>query len=232
MRATRKSYPHYLVLSRKFFTFKNKRHLPTWLAVVLSWFLRLVGMTYRVKFDDPHGVLDKLLSGSKFVIALWHNRILFAPVLIPRKYLTHTAVLISASRDGEYIATLVRQFGLKAVRGSSSRGATAALLGLRHQLEECISPILTVDGPRGPRYSIHSGAVALAQMTQTPIVPLALNSRHYWSLKSWDKLQIPWPFTRVTIRFGAPLAIAENTAIDDANAQLRAAMLDITADKD
>lgn len=187
-------------------------------------------MTYRVHFDDPHGMLSSLLAGNKFVLTLWHNRILFAPVLIPRKYLTHTAVLISASRDGEYIATLVRQFGLNVVRGSSSHGASAALLGLLHQLEIGISPILTVDGPRGPRYSIHPGAVALAQMTQTQIVPLALNSRHYWQLKSWDKLQIPWPFTRVTIRFGAPLSIDAKNAVADANAQLREAMLEITED--
>ena len=204
--------------------------MPTWLAVVLSWFLRLIGSTYRVHFDDQYSIMPSILAGNKYVLTLWHNRILFAPVLIPRKYLTHTAVLISASRDGEYIATLVRQFGLNVVRGSSSRGATAALLGLFRQLKNGGCPILTVDGPRGPRYCVHPGATALAQMTQTPIVPLVVNARHYWQLKSWDKLQIPMPFSHITIRFGAPISVAVNASLDDANARLRGAMLLITED--
>lgn len=213
---------------RKLFTFKNKRHMPKWLAVALSYLLRVVGWTYRVTIEDPAGVLDAVLSGERFVLAMWHNRILFAPVLVPRRHLEHVAVLISASRDGEYIATIARQFGLQVVRGSSSRGALGALLGLRQKLDAGDSVLLTVDGPRGPRYCVHPGAAALSLHCGAPLVPMSINARHCWHAASWDRLQIPWPFTRVTVRFGRPLALPRGCSAEAGSEMLRQAMLEIS----
>ena len=209
---------------------KKMRHMPCFLAVLLLWFLRLVACTYRVRIADPAGALPRILTDS-FVLSLWHNRILFTPALISRRYLERVAVLISASRDGGYISAIVRRLGLQVVRGSSSRGAAGALLGLHRKLADGNSVLLTVDGPRGPRYCIHQGAVALARQCGVPLLPLALNARHYWQLRSWDGMQIPWPFSTVTLRFGTPFAVGPDEDIPAAAERLREAMLAITEDR-
>ena len=215
---------------KKIFTFKNKRDLPRPLAWLIAGLLRLYAWTFRVTIDDPHGVLPRL-ANQAFVFALWHNRILFAAPVLPRKYRKFMAVLISASRDGEYITTLVKCFGINVVRGSSSRGGAKALLELRHALEDGLSPILTVDGPRGPRYTVHPGAVALASEGHAPLVPVLFNARHFWQLHSWDKMQIPWPFTRMTMVIGKPMEVPVSFTNADGCEELRKALLAITDDK-
>ncbi len=216
-------------MGRKIFTFKNKRHMPKWLAYILAVFLKIYSWTFRMRIVDPSGVFEHL-DTTPVVFSIWHNRILFVVPMAPRKILEHCSVMISASRDGEYISTLVRLFGLQSVRGSSSRGGARALLELEQSLEQGFSPILTVDGPRGPRYTVHSGAVVLARGKGVPLVPAVVNARHFWQLKSWDKMQIPWPFTRVEIVLGAPLTISPEEENEAANTRLKEALLAITKD--
>ncbi|MBR4124917.1 MAG: hypothetical protein IKR13_01820, partial [Victivallales bacterium] len=96
---------------------------------------------------------------------------------------------------------------------------------------EGFCPLLTVDGPRGPRYTVHPGAVALARDGQAPLVPVLFNAKHYWQLKSWDKMQIPWPFTRMTMIIGKPLDLPLDLPTEDGCEQLRQALLELTVDK-
>ena len=214
----------------KVFTFKNKRHLSKPLAWFLAGVLRLYAWTFRVRIEDPHGVLTQLGKCS-LVVALWHNRVLFAAPVLPRRYRKWLAVLISASRDGEYISTLVKCFGINSVRGSSSRGGARAMLEMRHAMAEGLSPLLTVDGPRGPRYTVHPGAVALARDGRAPLVPVLFNAKHYWQLHSWDQMQIPWPFTRMTMIVGKPLELPSDLSIEVGCEKLRQALAEITLDK-
>jgi lysophospholipid acyltransferase (LPLAT)-like uncharacterized protein len=216
-------------MARKIFTFKNKRHLPTWLAALLAAFVKMVAMTYRLRIDDPHGYLSRQ-EPWPIIVPIWHNRILFLPALAPRGFLERMVVLISASRDGGYVAAFVRFFRLRAVRGSSSRGARAAFLALNRELAAGYSPILTVDGPRGPRYEVHHGVVGLAMHSGAPILPVALNAPKRWNLKSWDGTQIPWPFSRVTLRLGGLLAVAPDEERDAAAQRVQQALLAITED--
>lgn len=215
---------------RKLFTFKNKRYMPLWLARVLAWLMQIWSWTFRINLIDPHGVLAHNVPPPR-IFALWHNRILLAAPQIPDALRPSMSVLISASRDGEYISAFIRYFNLGVVRGSSSRGAVPALLALRRVLEAGRSVILTVDGPRGPRYCVHGGVSSLAVQTGVPVVPVCFNYSHYTTLRSWDRMQIPWPFTRVRIVLGQPLeALPEPTA---AGAEVvRVALLAITDDHD
>lgn len=217
-------------MPRKIFTFKNKRTMPKWLAYVLAFFLKVYSWTFRVKVIDKSGAQKRTCDGKGVVFALWHNRILFSAVLMPKEVLKNSVVLISASRDGEYISTLVKCFGLSSIRGSSSRGGAQALLNLEKALSEGVSTALTVDGPRGPRYTVHSGAVVLSRKIGAPIVPVAINSRHFWQMKSWDKLQVPWPFTSIEVVFGDMLYVSEEETNEEANERLRNALLEITKD--
>ena len=152
---------------RRFFTLKNKRHMPTWLAGILAFFVKLISLTYRVKVVDKEGWYEQQ-DAWPVVVSLWHNRILFIACLVRRSLLERMSVLISASRDGEYVSAFIRFFGLGVVRGSSSRGGVHALLELNHEIKDERSVILTVDGPRGPKYTVHPGAVILAQKNGLP----------------------------------------------------------------
>lgn len=216
-------------MSRKIFTFKNKRHVPVWLAGLLAGLIKVISFSYRLRLDDPHGWLQKQ-SPWPIIVPIWHNRILFLPALAPHGFLDHMVVLISASRDGGYVASFVHFFKLRAVRGSSSRGGREAFLALSRQLREGFSPILTVDGPRGPRYQVHHGVVALAMHSGAPILPVALNAPRRWELKNWDRTQIPWPFSRVTLRLGELLYVAPDEARDTAAERVRQALLRISDD--
>ena len=215
---------------RKIFTFKNKRHLPKWLAWILAGILKLYSWTFRIHIEDPHGVLPQF-GERAFAIALWHNRVLFATPILPRKYRKQMAALVSASRDGEYISTLISCFGMDAIRGSSSRGGAKALLEMRRQAMAGRSLVLTVDGPRGPKYVVHPGAVGLARDGEIPLVPVSFNAKHYWQLHSWDRMQIPWPFTRMTMVVGEPLELPSELSTEEGCEQLRMALLKITCDR-
>ena len=111
-------------------------------------------------------------------------------------------------------------------------GALGALLGLRQKLDAGDSVLLTVDGPRGPRYCVHPGAAALSLHCGAPLVPMSINARHCWHAASWDRLQIPWPFTRVTVRFGRPLALPRSCSAEAGSEMLRQAMLEISRSPD
>ena len=213
---------------RRFFTLKNKRHIPGWLSWLLSWLLRLYFKTLRLKVEDPNGWLVSL-EPSPVVIAIWHNRILFLPCAIPAACRNRCTVLISSSRDGEYISGIVRHFQLGVVRGSSSKGGLHALLELDGELKASRCPVLTIDGPRGPRYGVHPGAIVLAKRNHGPVLPVTFDSERCWQAKSWDGTQVPKPFSRVTLRIGRPIDL-EGSDIRAGQEEVRSGLLALARD--
>ena len=215
---------------RRFFTLKNKRHMPKWIAFLAACLVRLWTWTLRVEVVDPHGFLNPDRVGER-IAAIWHNRLLFAAPLAPQRLRRNASVLISASRDGEYVSTFIRFFDVGVVRGSSSRGGVKAFLEmlevLRHPNQ---TVVLTVDGPRGPMYQPHHGIIGLAQKSGVPIVPISINANHRWNLKSWDRMQIPWPFSKVRFVFGQPFSVADDADMDEALERLKRELMDITVD--
>ena len=162
---------------------------------------------------------------------MWHNRILFLGGIVPKVFRKRCTVLISNSRDGEYISVIARKFDVEPVRGSSSKGALHALHGLSNAIGNGISPVITLDGPRGPRYAPHPGAIMLAMQHNVPVVPFSINASSYWQMKSWDKLQFPKPFSKVEVIFGQPLCIPQGTSREKALDMLKSAMDAVTKDK-
>lgn len=211
------------------FTLKNKRRMPTWLAGVLAYIFKLISLTYRVRVVDEEGWFEKQQPWP-VVVSLWHNRILFIASLVRRQLLERMSVLISASRDGEYVSAFIRFFGLGVVRGSSSRGGVQALLGLFHEIRDGRSVILTIDGPRGPKYTVHPGAVILAQKMDLFVVPVSVNAKHYWQVKSWDNTQIPVPFSTVTLVCGHPFKLPKEMRLEMAKQLIHDKMMEITED--
>lgn len=211
--------------------FRSVKKLPGW----IYWFPALLHkvvfrLFYRLEFIDPHDIC----SSAYGVIGLaWHNRLLFFPAAFPAELRKRTVAVISASRDGQYIADFAAQFGLESVRGSSSRGGAAAQLGALQAIREKKNVVFTPDGPRGPRYVIKRGPVQLASKTGAKIIPVAINASACWSLKSWDGFQIPKPFSKLTLILGAPIEIPPDLdagELEKYRKLVEQAMLDITRD--
>jgi lysophospholipid acyltransferase (LPLAT)-like uncharacterized protein len=182
-----------------------KQRLIAW-GIVAA--LRAAFVTQRLSLRDPHDALREVES-RPVIFAIWHNRLALAPFLHRRFSRRHRPLtaLISASRDGALLSAILEKFRIQPVRGSSSRRGAQAILELRARAEEGHDIAITPDGPRGPRYRVQPGVVALARLTGMPIIPVAPNARRRLDLRSWDRFQVPLPFTFVEVRVGAPLFV-------------------------
>ena len=135
---------------------------------------------------------------------MWHNCSTFSPWAMKGKNLT---CMVSASRDGEYIARLAALFGNRTIRGSSSKNSSSATRAVLKLLRAGESIALTPDGPRGPKYSVQLGVVWLAAAAKVPIVPFHIEASRQWRLNSWDNHRFPKPFSTIHIGFGKPVTI-------------------------
>jgi len=174
--------------------------LITWVGFLA---IRLIGPTLRlaVSFEDgaPAGIETRPM-----VLAFWHNCI-FPATYIWREL--QIRVLSSDSFDGEWTGRIIRKFGFVKVRGSSSRGAVRALLGMRRELEQGWAVAFTIDGPRGPRFVAKPGPVLLARATGAPMVAFHIAVEKAWILNTWDQSMIPKPFSRAMMRVSRQIAV-------------------------
>lgn len=183
---------------------------PKWhqrLAAWLVWItLRLLAATLRYRINDPHGFTTRKDCGQA-IYCIWHNRLALSMKLYfafgrRRHQAAGLAGLVSASNDGAFLAAILERFGVLPVRGSSSRRGPQALLELTTWAERGYDLAITPDGPRGPRYVVQEGAMALAQVTGLPVVPVSYHLSRKIQLKSWDQFQIPLPFALCEVTAG------------------------------
>ena len=171
------------------------------LAGVGAWLVRLWIFTLRYRIVDRAGVLESPPE-KPLLWVFWHNKLFVMPHLFERYFPGRLgAALASASKDGEIISAFLERFGIRAIRGSSSRGGGRALIEMKRAIEAGYIVAITPDGPRGPRYSISPGVVKLAQITGGLILPIHVTYSSYWQLKTWDGFMIPKPFSRIHITF-------------------------------
>jgi len=184
-------------------------HKPKRSQQVLAWMVFLVERTVtaslRCRWLDHSGLADT--PGDQPVIfCLWHNRLALSMV-VHRRHPRKLAALVSASKDGALLAAVLGRFGVEQVRGSSSRRGPQALLELTSRAQKGYDLAVTPDGPKGPRYVVQEGVIALAQVTGLPIIPVTCNSRRKLCLKSWDRFQIPLPFSRCELILKQPILV-------------------------
>ena len=184
------------------------------LFLMMGWVLRvlvsMIGSTLRWRIEDPSGLLANTPQRS-CIFAFWHNRIFLLPYLFRKHWHSRqrdrVAVLVSASRDGEKLARVLSKFDLICVRGSSSRRGKQALREMTAMVNDGYDAGITPDGPRGPKYHCQDGVIALAQITQAPIIPVSWDVSRKIVVNSWDNFMVPLPFGRATVRIGAPMMI-------------------------
>src|SRR5436305_289298 len=158
----------------------------------LSW--RVEGLA-QLRFEG---------NGPRPIMAFWHGRVLTATYYFRNRGIV---VMISENFDGEWIARIIESFGYGTSRGSTSRGGQRALLQLKREMEQGKPAGFAVDGPRGPARTVQPGVVWLAKLTGNPVVPFHMEASKYWSLGSWDRTQIPRPFSTVALVVGSPIVV-------------------------
>jgi hypothetical protein len=181
---------------------------------ILCAIARLVIATWRIRWvanSNASGKANK--SISPVILCIWHNRLAMGVASQNAEYhklwpANGLAAVVSASRDGAFLASILEHFNIQPIRGSSSRRGPQALLEATTWLsDKGYNIAITPDGPRGPCYKVQEGIVLLAQLTGRPIVPLGYAARPCFKARSWDKFQIPYPFAACKISYTEPIYV-------------------------
>jgi len=177
--------------------------------------LRLIGWTTRKRYVNGDELLERFARGQPVILAFWHGRM----VMMPFAYRGRGACIMNSQhRDGEIISRAIKPFGIDVVRGSSTRGWVGGMKGLLEAYQRGCDLVVVPDGPRGPRYRAKSGVVQLARSTGAPIYPVSYGVTRALSLKSWDELRIPLPFSRVTYVVEAPIEVSAKVTVEEMEA--------------
>ncbi|MDQ2640212.1 MAG: lysophospholipid acyltransferase family protein [Pseudomonadota bacterium] len=188
------------------------------LAPLLLGVIRLWWASCRVvRVVGGEHLEQSLVAHGSLLPCYWHQHELFCGryLLQQRGLGLVPGFLISPSVDGEVPAWIAARLGARVIRGSSTRtGARALRDYYRLLVEEGVSPVITPDGPTGPRFRFKPGALLLAQLSGRPLLPMAFAASRAWTF-GWDRFVLPWPFSRIAISVGAPVMIARNIPLTD-----------------
>lgn len=199
----------------------------------LARYLRFVQASGRWRArGEEHRDAAHALGQGRAVYAFWHSRLslMWAFPGIPRE---RTHVLISAHSDGRLIAGVMERVGMTVITGSSSKGGAHALREMIRAVAAGASIGITPDGPRGPNMVAHGGVVALARAAGVPILPIGFSARRATYLESWDRMQLPLPFSAGLYVFGAPISVPRDAAdLEPWRMQLQTALTAVTAEAD
>ena len=185
------------------------------IAVSISFlYLELIWRTARIQVIGENHLETLAKQGKKVIPVCWHQHLLLCsrywverriPSLIP-------AFLISPSVDGEGPSMLANIYGAKVIRGSSTHTGTRAIRQLCSAIrKEQLSPLITPDGPRGPRFNFKPGALMVAQLSQAPIIPIAFAAHPAKIMSTWDKFVLVPPCARIVVFIGEPIEVPQKT---------------------
>jgi lysophospholipid acyltransferase (LPLAT)-like uncharacterized protein len=205
----------------------RRRRRPWWRAPLLrvatlvappliALALRVLHWTLRVEFVNAAGLMGRWSNGDRVIMTFWHNRMVAMP--IPTAGVP-ISILVSRHRDGEIATRVLRHWGIRAVRGSATRGAVPGFLRLVDAFRADFNLAVVPDGPRGPRYVAKPGVIRLAKATGADVYPVSFAASRVWQLRSWDRLIIPKPFSRVVFEVGNVLRVAPDAEADELERQ-------------
>jgi len=193
-------------------------------AAAIAWLgyplVALLGMTLRWRVGGLD-YLETIHAGRRQpIMVFWHGRILSATY-----YFRHRGIVVMSGQnfDAEWTGRIIKRFGYLRVRGSTSRGAARALRQFVREMASGRPVGFTLDGPRGPACKAQPGAVWLARATGNPILPFHIEAARFWTVRSWDRTQIPKPFSRVAVTIGGPIDVprdADDAVIEETRQEL------------
>jgi len=192
--------------SRKKLTF-GKRLKFFLVRMAGALFVLALGATWRLKFRGLKYEREVRKNGCRPIYAFWHGRLLgLVYAYRDRK----AQIMISEHGDGEMIAQVANQLGFGSVRGSTTRGGLRALRALGRRLDAGFDAAITPDGPRGPRHVLQAGAIYMAMRSGHPLVPVTSSGWPKWTFNSWDRFNLPKPFSTLLVRLDRPMYVPPN----------------------
>jgi len=218
----RANTPIAFIQVEQFYLKSSKRDIFRWYDTILLWvipplaalLIKLLMLTCRVirveGQDRERAAISR--SGGGAVYATWHQRM---PYHFHYFGSRHVTVMISQSRDGEYVARVAAWLGFKNVRGSSTRGGSKAMRELVKRIREGEIGGMLADGPLGPARVAKMGSVAIARDAEVPLIPVLWGADRCWIFNSWDRYLVPKPFARVVIFYAEPIWIPQSAVEEE-----------------
>jgi lysophospholipid acyltransferase (LPLAT)-like uncharacterized protein len=161
---------------------------------LLPFLINVLIKTLSIKIHNPP---DK---SKNYVFIFLHSQMMIGWWLFKDR---RSAALVSQSKDGDILNSLRTNWEYKIVRGSSSKGGKDAIQALTEIVNKNYSAVITPDGPRGPAGEIKNGALIISNKCRIPIIPVKIRYHRKKILaKSWDKFEIPLPFSVCDVYFG------------------------------
>ena len=161
--------------------------------------------TLRLSVEGERAYRDLRRAGRPVVIMVWHGKIFSPPYIFRRRGIMP---LVSPSQDGELIARLIDGWGYKIIRGSGSHMMKRAWVYLKRELEAGGEVLIVSDGPKGPDRVLKLGSIKLATETGAVLLPYTFTAARKWIFRSWDRFEVPHPFSRAAVVYGQPIEIA------------------------
>lgn len=195
----------------------KQKPMPRWRTRVFPWFaaplallLRLYWRSVRLRVSGQEHLEPLLAAGERFIPCCWHQRQVFSLCALRRLRArgVNPGALVSPSKDGELAARLLAKLHITAVRGSGRRSGALAMRDMYLAIkEQDLSPLIAPDGSTGPPHEFKPGAIMLARLSGSPVVPLSFACTRGVRLGTWDRLLLPLPLSRVEVVFGAPIRL-------------------------
>ncbi len=184
----------------------------------LFHFINVLCKTLRFEIINQNTVNDLVLLNDNFILTFWHGTMLIPWFLHRNKKI---AALTSKSKDGEILARILKKWNYKVIRGSSSKGGDEALGLMVDYAKNKSSIAITPDGPKGPAHKMKAGAVVVSKKSGCPVILVGVGVEKKKKLKSWDKFEIPVPFSRVKVIYSDPVYVDENLSYDDTSKMIK-----------
>lgn len=185
-------------------------------TILIFFYMHFIHITSRRRYIFPKNHdNDSIKNASNVILLSWHDKVMILPHISPVKLHLKYRALVSPHNDGRIISNVMRLLGWKIIEGSTNKNSTGALREIFRNLKSGSNIVITPDGPRGPRHQINSNVIEIAKKMQSTIIPFTSKASKNTKLNSWDKLIFPWPFGKIVIKFGEPIAPKQLEDLDN-----------------
>ena len=181
------------------------------IGFIFYYITKLISRSIRWKYFEQSKKSNIYNNKNKYIFCCWHNRLFLGTHLLPRNRVINA--LQSSHSDGMITSLAFQYLGMNVILGSSKKGGMQAFRKMVKRLQLGESIAITPDGPKGPKEKVKEGVIKLAQMTDTPIIPLVWATKKFKIINSWDNFVLPYPFSKGIYSFGKPIHIEKEINI-------------------
>ena len=183
------------------------------IGFIFYFITKLIALSIKWEYFEQSKKSKIFDNRYKYIFCCWHNKLFLGPHLLPRNKVINA--LQSSHSDGMITSIAFQYLGMNVILGSSKKGGMQAFRKMVKRLKIGESIAITPDGPKGPKEKVKDGIIKLAQMTNTPIIPLVWTTRKFKIINSWDNFVLPYPFSRGIYSFGKPIYIEKRIKINN-----------------